>query len=176
MLQIAKNGGQPMKWHEKWQAIVTTYPMPESQVNFWLEEIREKTGGATEGECLAAVERVAERKRMGKIGDHPNCGDIVAAIWFARKQKSPAKESRLKRFASLKLEMAQSMPDKNETWNIICRCDDIEMIRRAEAYARHELEFTRPTMREMDCKPVAGLTSGLINNVADDVKTRDKGR
>ena len=85
-----------------------------------------------------------------------------------------AKESRLKRFASLKLEMAQSMPDKNETWNIICRCDDIEMIQRAEAYARHELEFTRPTMSEMDCKPVAGLTSGLINNVADDVKTRDR--
>ena len=35
-----RNGAILMKWHEKWQAIVTTYPMPESQVGIWLEERR----------------------------------------------------------------------------------------------------------------------------------------
>ena len=164
-----------MKWHEKWQTIVVTYPMPESQVRIWKEEIREKTGGATEGECLAAVERVAERKRMGKIGDHPNCGDIVAAIWFARKQKTPAHKSRLEILTTLKADMKAAMPDNDEAMNILCRCDDSEVRRRAEAYARHELGFTRPTMKEMGAKPVQGQISGLIKNVSDEFITKDKG-
>ena len=164
-----------MKWHEKWQAIVVTYPMPESQVIIWKEEIREKTGGATEGECLAAVERVAEQKRMGKIGDHPNCGDIVASIWFARKQKSPARKSRLEILIKLKADMKAAMPDNAEAMNILCRCDDTEIIRRAEAYASHDLGFTRPTIKEMGCDGVHGHSGGLIKNVSDEFITKDKG-
>lgn len=163
-----------MKWHEKWQANVVTFPMTKAQIDVWEEEMREKTGGVTKPELMAAVERVAERKRMGKLDDHPNCGDIVAAIWFARKQKTPAHKSRLEILTKLKADMKAAMPDKNEAMNILCRCDDLELIQRAEAYARHELGFTRPTMQEMGANGVQGQIGGLIKNVTNEVKTRDR--
>ena len=100
--------------------------------------------------------------------------NLISALHYARKQKS-ARKSRLEILIKLKADIKAAMPDNVEAMDILYRCDDWELIQRAEAYARHELGFTRPDMRVMGKNGVQGQISGIIKNVKNEVKTRDRG-
>ncbi len=161
-----------MEWNQLWQARLG-YEIKPQEAAVWELEIEREIRSPSGQEIMDGVRMVADRKRMDKIKFKPGLEDLISAIRFARKQKSPTKKSKLEILTKLKADMKAAMPDNNEMFNVLCRCDDLDLLQRAEAYARRELSFTRPTIREMGCNGVQGLTGGLIKNVTDEVRSRD---
>jgi len=161
-----------MDWNKLWQARLG-YEVKPAEAQIWESEIAREIRNPSAQEILAGVRAVADRKRMDKIKYRPGLDDLITAISETRKCDKHSEKRRLSRIQELINSMKSVMPDKNKAMNILCRCDDISILKTAEARAQIELGFRRPTAQEMGCTP-SGNPINVIKNVSDEIKTRDR--
>ena len=161
-----------MQWNELWQARIG-YAIKREEAKIWESEISHEIQSPSAQELIDGVRTVANLKHMEKIKFRPGLEDLISAIRDTRKSDLNSGARQESRYNELCLEIAGAMPDLNKAWNIICNCDDIAMMQRAEGYARRELGFARPSVGADGKNGVSGLTSGIGEEVSSEIETRN---
>jgi len=155
-----------MNWRTLWQARFGEKLDP-SEASVWEEELQHEITHLGQDEIIEAVRDIGEQKRRGEMKYKPTLNHLISAIKRMRYQAQnhvasdqvvTHKEERI-RTSFNAVSRCLQRGDVVGAWVIICHHEPFDDCPELEQQCINRLNFTRPTIEEMGCKPYLQVVS-----------------